>query len=790
MSSLQSTYVDSEVGTFDALVYAGEGHSIVVYPVREQYLKDMPILAHKKNTRECKNINFSYESDKVDFADFIHIPKHLSVEGETTIVAPHAGIYKFRIDTSGAVKLWVNGAEAVMFAPYTRNVRSSRDIEIPLKEGENSFEIYAEDLAERDICFFFAMLNISGEELEVRLNVNGLGKKIDKAEEFLTSCYTVKDCIDSTEDIVIGCVSGILECDTELEIAFGGQQTTQLISPWNDGILLDAGTFNRGGRFLNLTIKVDEYCITRKLLIGCNPPKLSQIGYPNATVEERKAQVISNASTKRYGAGGLCNILAWLRQGNMLDEVREAELSHSIGRINRREDCSDFLLPVVIHIKKKYTPLLTEEWVATIDKAIKNFRYWVDEPGKDVMWYFSENHSLLFHVSQYLGGDIFKEDIFSASGRTGLKQKEIGKQRLDKWFADFFAFGFAEWNSPGYLPVDCIGFFTLYDLAPDAEIRKKAKEALDIIFKVIAVSMFNGRYTNTYGRAYEVALKNPYLRELSLISWITTGEGECVLPARASILYALSAYEPPCYKSLTDLSKSHAITTHWVHGQSNVRTKSYRTADYIMSNCLDYIPFEHGHQQHMFNVNLGEKNVEFFINNPGERCYSGENRPSYWAGNGTVPMVASYKNVTMMVFNIAEHEMVQYVHGYSPIESYDEVYEEYGAIYYHTGKAYLAVKASVAIETVQSGANTNKEIIFNASHVGIVIRAGSEGEFGDFNAFVEAMRSADIAYNGYRKIEFKDPEHGLLIKEHGLLLTINGVQEVVPKEKFAVEYHK
>ena len=30
-------------------------------------------------------------------------------------------------------------------------------------------------------------------------------------------------------------------------------------------------------------------------------------------------------------------------------------------------------------------------------EAILGFRYWLDEPGNDVMWYWSENHVLCFH---------------------------------------------------------------------------------------------------------------------------------------------------------------------------------------------------------------------------------------------------------------------------------------------------------------------------------------------------------------------------------------------------------
>ena len=44
------------------------------------------------------------------------------------------------------------------------------------------------------------------------------------------------------------------------------------------------------------------------------------------------------------------------------------------------------------------------------------------------------------------------------SGRQGSQQYELGKQRLLQWFDQFEHYGFSEWNSTTYLPIDLIGF--------------------------------------------------------------------------------------------------------------------------------------------------------------------------------------------------------------------------------------------------------------------------------------------------------------------------------------------
>ena len=81
------------------------------------------------------------------------------------------------------------------------------------------------------------------------------------------------------------------------------------------------------------------------------------------------------------------------------------------------------------HIRRKIQKLREE-----LELAMCGFRYWIDEPGNDVMWYFSENHAFLFHVSQYLWGCIFGKETFTVSGRTGAEQSEIGKKRVLAWF--------------------------------------------------------------------------------------------------------------------------------------------------------------------------------------------------------------------------------------------------------------------------------------------------------------------------------------------------------------------
>jgi hypothetical protein len=53
---------------------------------------------------------------------------------------------------------------------------------------------------------------------------------------------------------------------------------------------------------------------------------------------------------------------------------------------------------------RPYRVTLASALRARVDATILGYRYWLDEPGNDVRWYFSESHALLFHAAAYLAG--------------------------------------------------------------------------------------------------------------------------------------------------------------------------------------------------------------------------------------------------------------------------------------------------------------------------------------------------------------------------------------------------
>ena len=101
-------------------------------------------------------------------------------------------------------------------------------------------------------------------------------------------------------------------------------------------------------------------------------------------------------------------------------------IAASLPAVEDCHDCADFILVPLLWSRAVYARDINPALVGRIDTAILGYRYWMDEPGNDVQWYFSENHALLFHTAAYLAGHILPEARFVRSGRLGSEQSAVG----------------------------------------------------------------------------------------------------------------------------------------------------------------------------------------------------------------------------------------------------------------------------------------------------------------------------------------------------------------------------
>ena len=118
-------------------------------------------------------------------------------------------------------------------------------------------------------------------------------------------------------------------------------------------------------------------------------------------------------------------ILARLGKGEEIPENElAARLESTYDYINKRFDCADFKLTTLIRIYLQFGDILPQQTRDKIKNTILNFKYWMDEPGKDSMCFWSENHQMLFSGAEYLAGQTFPDEIFINDGKRGKEHME------------------------------------------------------------------------------------------------------------------------------------------------------------------------------------------------------------------------------------------------------------------------------------------------------------------------------------------------------------------------------
>ncbi len=783
--------------TFQAEVNLEESYVQVVYPVREEFLRQNRIEQVQMYEGEYDNLYFPFENNRIDLSAFIHTPHHIWVHAMTGVLVEEPGDYPFEIYTCGGVKVWVNGRLAECFAPYTRNIAGRKRVTLPFRAGYNEIKVYADELAERDVFFYFEFRYKGSNPITGQVDVKEDPETIRRAESFLSSCYFERDMYTKGEAKLCYDPS-LLDGDTKLYVSSdfrgtGGQKDDggcrTVMARKEQDYLVYCNVEESGIQISNvyLCMDVGPYEISRRLFVGIIPEKTVTME-PAGTIKERKRQALGFLHA--HGEMGMQAVISSLELEGVLDDKAKTALDLCLRKIEGREDCSDFSLAPMAILLTRYEDKLSQGEKERIRQAVLHFRYWIDEPGDDVMWYFSENHAFLFHISQYLWGHQYPEEIFTESGRPGAVQEEYGRRRVEQWFDVFFRYGYAEWNSATYIPIDFIGFFTLYLCAPDQRIKDMAKRALDFSLRIVAYHSFQGVMNSTCGRIYENTIKTRIQSETNFISWVSFGVGYLTFFGNSVHLYAISDYEPEDFAAECRVKEGEGLIQEIDQGILRVKINTYRTKDYLTSAVRRFKPFRHGHQQHLMNVALGEhRGALFYVNHPGERLFSGENRPSYWAGNGTMPWIERYENVTVMIFDIDPHELVHRIHAYVPLYEYDEYCCTEYAFAARAEDGYVWAWFSNPVSLTEKGANTRKELVSQGLKHGVIVKCGSRKEFGGFQAFKEAMEASNPWWNGDKSLGFKDPQYGVILVNDTKWFGVDGKEVAFqPQDGFRLDF--
>ena len=346
------------------------------------------------------------------------------------------------------------------------------------------------------------------------------------------------------------------------------------------------------------------------------------------------------------------------------------DFASSVASVDRREDCADFALAGLLRLEA--LGLATPGESAEIRRAALAFCYWSDEPGMGGMCYWSENHSLLFHICQLMAGRLYPADIFSNSQRTGAEQAALGAARCREWLDKIEPRGFEEFNSGTYLPITMGALLNVVDFCGDAEVSCRAAALLDGLYRDLAAHAFDGVVVSPQGRVYRNVLYPGESGTQALLSDATPaappdflsslGKAQAAAYTGDWIVYQASSphYRPPMQ---LDALIAEPVSKRYTEGGAEIVL--HKTPAYLLTSlavpaeslskeaALHFQPGAAGYQQHLWQATLGRE-CHIFVNHPGGSFDHSLSRPGYWYGNGVMPRLRQREGVLEAIFNIPD----------------------------------------------------------------------------------------------------------------------------------------
>ncbi|PYE93557.1 hypothetical protein C8J35_1137 [Rhizobium sp. PP-F2F-G38] len=705
-----------------------------------------------------------FGSPRLDLSGFWFRPTRLATWARTTVDADVAGMANIRLGTCGGAVLWLNGEEIGWIAPYSRNLEVKQDFALPLVEGRNEITLFFDDLAERDARYFYQMDYLSGPAARVCVPVPVPGSVAESLEAALDGMHLDRPHYFGG-DITL-CLAEPLALDVDVNVAIEGDfmsrerfdfdfklkagETTLLIG--------QAESAPADFRHFRITLDAGGFVAARSL--GVEICHAERQGDAPEALKDRITETLDAIS--QDSERDTVRAFARLASGRGGVET-DAMIAEILPSIEDCHDCADFSLVPLIWSRTVWGADIDAGLRDRIDAAVLNYRFWMDEPGNDVQWYFSENHALLFHTCAYLSGALLPDATFVRSGRTGAEQSAVGAARVRTWLDHFEHWEMAEFNSAPYFPIDLKGLTALAALSPHDDIAKRAKAGIVRLCEIIARSAHHGMVTAAQGRSYEHTLCAGRSLELSGVARLLWGRGWYgrrvhALPQLAVCLRDHGLIIP---LELADIANHHSDEhQEWRFAQGEnafAALYHYKSADFAMGSAAHYRWNEWGYQETILHLRIGETpEASIWINHPGETIQFGYGRPSYWGGCGTIARTQQYRGLAILEFTVNE-EQPGFTHAWFPVAEFDESAISGHIALARSGFGAVMLKAASPLFPVTEGPSAGLELRQYGMKTRWIVRVCSAADLRTVETRFAALEASE---EGEGTIVIEDPDYG------------------------------
>jgi hypothetical protein len=709
----------------------------------------------------------------VDRTAFYHICHYLRSWAYSRVVSPAAQALTCIVTTNGPADVWINGEHVHRQEHFHHQIPHSVSFQARLIQGHNEFLVRFEEVAARE-CPYAMALQIVGVSRETFVCIPTSHKGIARrqvVEKAIEAAYLDRDVYVWDDEITV---------HWPRDLAASTQLTMRLQQPSNWIYSEGRPTVHPGHSApLGIPYQVPEgpyrvvlmpplleyyegnLRVERQIPLTALRNRYSQSPY--GTLDERRLEALNDAAQREVN---VFSEIAKMALGCWPD-VRTDVIMQTIEGINQRKDCSDFYLVGLLGMLCRYgkDSSYPESLRKPLEECVLNFKYWADEPGSDAMWFWSENHQILFHTCEILAGQLYPERTFTNVGRTGRWHQAQGEKRALSWLLKRGAGGFSEWDSNCYFEEDLLALSHLADLVESQPVYDLATVVMDKMFFTMAVNSYKGTFGSTHGRSYTEHIKGARGESTAGVSRLFWGMGAFNAKILATVgLACMKNYLlPPIIADIAadlpdemwDRERHAGKLEEWCDlaaGEWEVNKVTYKTPDYMLCSAQDYHPGEKGVQQHVWQATLGPDAVTFVTHPP---CWSEENshRPGFWNGNVVLPRVAQWKDVLIAIHQLPADDWLGFTHAYFPVWAFDEHVVREGVTgqkwaFARKGDGYLALTAEQGMELITRGDNAYRELRSWGQCNVWLCHMGRAALDGDFRVFQEKTLALEVVFEG------------------------------------------
>jgi hypothetical protein len=726
----------------------------------------------------------------VDCTAFYHICHYLKAWAYSRLMSPAAGEVTCILTTNGPADVWLNGQHVHRQEHFHHQIPHSVPFRATLAAGANDFLVRFEEVAARECPYAMALRIVEdprqgiapppGAFVFVPTSHEGVARR-EVVERAIEAAYLERDVYVWDDEITVHWPKDLVtsaELTVRLQKPDGWiySEAQPTAKAGHKRVVGRPYQAPEGSYQIVLLPSLREYYegnlrLERKIALTTLHNRYSEAPY--GTFDERRGEALLDAARRE---SNIFSEIAKMALGYWAD-VKEDVILQAIEGINQRKDCSDFYLAGLLGMMHRYSddPAFPAALKGPLEACVLNFRYWADEPGADAMWFWSENHQILFHTCEILAGQLYPDRVFTNNGQTGAWHRQRGEERALSWLLRRGAGGFSEWDSNCYFEEDLLALSHLADLAESQPVYDLATVIMDKMFLTMALNSYRGVFGSTHGRTYTPHIKGGRGEATAGISRLMWGLG--VFNDRIMATVSLACMESYGFPRLigdiaADLPPSgemwnrerHAGTLEegrdWPIGRPGNRTigdwevnkVTYRTPDYMLCSAQDYHPGEPGVQEHIWQATFGPDAVVFVTHPP---CLSEENshRPGFWHGNVVLPRVAQWKDVLIAIHKLPDDDWLGFTHAYFPAWAFDQhllrdAPRKGGRqwAFARKGDGYLALTAARGLEFITRGDSAYRELRSYGSRNVWLCHLGRAALDGDFVAFQKKILSLDVAF--------------------------------------------